>query len=95
MPVSAIQITWGASTFKKSATKASARRATDRILKRLLKEKFKQQCGTVFFDDFFDFIAENYGESQEGAEEFLNERMKSHANYRYWKQEKKRGNENL
>jgi len=74
-------------------TSFQAKKATkdqDNTLAQLNRLRFKQQCGSVFFDDFFDYIAENYGEDQEGVTTFLNELYKSHPNYRSWEEEKKK-----
>jgi len=67
----------------------------DNKLAKLQRTMFKQECGAVYFKDFFDFIAECYGEDQEGAEEFLAELYKTHANYRFWLEEKKQTGDNI
>lgn len=67
----------------------------DNKLAKLQRTMFKQECGAVYFKDFFDFIADCYGEDQEGAEEFLTELYKTHANYRFWLEEKKQTGDNI
>ncbi len=66
----------------------------DEKLARIERAVFKQQC-SGYFDDFFDFIGENYGESREDVTQFLDELYKSHGNYRDWIREKKRVNEGI
>jgi transcriptional regulator with XRE-family HTH domain len=68
---------------------------TDQTLERLMLEKFKLQCGNVYFDEFFEFIADNYGPDKEGIDQFFTELINTHANYRIWLIEKKEGRENV
>ncbi len=63
-------------------------RAEDEKLARMERAVFKTQC-PGFFNDFFDFIGENYSEDLEGVNKFLAELIKSHGNYRDWVREKK------
>jgi transcriptional regulator with XRE-family HTH domain len=72
-----------------------AAKDADATLAKLMREKFKQQCGTTYFDEFFDFIAENYGETKEGVDQFFADLHKTHPNYRTWLEEKKQSRENL
>lgn len=58
-------------------------------LSRMLREKFKQQCASVYLDEFMDFLAENYGEDKEGVDAFLAELSSTNSNYRKWVQIKK------
>jgi len=55
----------------------------------LAKMRFKLQRAPVYFEDFFDFIFEMYGDDQEAVEKFLSKLYESHANYRIWLNEKK------
>lgn len=57
-------------------------------LKKISRIQFKMNC-SGFLDEFFDYIADNYGESKEGVDAFLTEFYKTHSNYRVWLQEKK------
>lgn len=59
----------------------------DSKLAQMSRLHFKQQCG-VFFDELFDFVAENYGEDKHGVDLFLKELHCSHANYRDWLRDK-------
>jgi transcriptional regulator with XRE-family HTH domain len=68
-----------------------AAKEIDTTLAQLNRLRFKQQCGSVFFDDFFDYVAENYGEDQEGVAAFLSELYNIHPNYRSWKEKKNAG----
>lgn len=56
-------------------------------LARIERAVFKTQC-PGFFNDFFDFVGENYGENIEGVNKFLDELIISHGNYRDWVREK-------
>lgn len=72
-----------------------AAKDADATLAKLMREKFKQQCGTTYFDEFFDFIAEYYGETKEGVDQFFTDVHKTQPNYRTWLMEKKQSGENL
>ncbi|QQG66332.1 helix-turn-helix domain-containing protein [Desulfobulbus oligotrophicus] len=64
-------------------------------LNSLSRLRFKTQCGAVYFDDFFDFVAEKYGENKEGVGEFMEWLTEYHSEYREWIAEKKRTGENV
>ena len=72
------------------------RRKTDKAmverLARMEKAVFKTQC-PGYFDRFFDFVAEEYGTTREGAEQFLEELCKDSKKYQRWDSDKKRGEE--
>lgn len=72
-------------------------RESAKELSEIKREKFKRQCGSVYFDEFFDFIAETYGESREGAETFLNDYRSNMANseFRIWLESKKEEGNNI
>jgi transcriptional regulator with XRE-family HTH domain len=60
---------------------------------RLLREKFKEKC-CVLFDDFFDYIAETYGEDKDAVDEFLERLQQMDHSYASWLAQKKGRKEN-
>lgn len=60
----------------------------DDTLTLIKRERFKQQCGT-HFEEFFDFVADTYGENKEGIDDFLTELHRTNGNYREWLERKK------
>lgn len=64
------------------------RSKADETLAMIQRERFKTKC-SAYFDEFFDFIGDYYGENQEAVDGFLREVYISHANYRRWLEEKK------
>ena len=72
------------------------RRKTDKAMNEKLakmeKAVFKTQC-PGYFDRFFDFVAEEYGTTREGAEQFLEELCKDSKKYQRWDSDKKRAEE--
>lgn len=69
-------------------------RDADKTLEKINRVHFKLNC-SAYFDEFFDFIAENYGESKEGTDQFFSELMQTHSNYRVWLEEKKQAREDI
>lgn len=65
----------------------------DETLTEIKREKFKIQCG-AHFEEFFDFVADTYGENKEGADTFLSELQQTNPRYRQWLELKKRTQEN-
>lgn len=66
----------------------------DAKLAKAQRTLFKLNC-PGYFDDFFDFVAENYGEDKDAVDEFLAKLEETHTNYRFWLNEKKREREDL